>query len=208
LERIRYRSNYNIYWGLNGTLRSWQIDEELETDLKNKISLEVNHTQEYKLYEKEFRNHRTELTLGYNTREWQSAKIEYSFGRNFDLDFRLWEGKLNYKLSQDFSLEYSLTRLVYEPDPEGENTWIHVVRATNYFTKDLFLKIFYQINSAIDKKNIQVLFVYRFQPPFGLIQLAYQKFGLIQLAYQKGTARFGERGTQGHTLFLKVAYMF
>jgi hypothetical protein len=43
-----------------------------------------------------------------------------------------------------------------------------------------------------------VLFVYRFQPPFGL----------IQLAYQKGTARFGEAGTQGHTLFFKIAYMF
>ena len=198
LERLRYRSNYNIYWGLNGTLRSWQIDEELEMDLQNKVSIEVSHTQEYKLYEKGFRNHRTQLELGYNTREWQSAEITYSFGRNFDLDFRLWEVEFNYKLSQDFSLEYSLTRLVYEPDPEKESTWIHVIRATNYFTKDLFLKVFYQINSAIDKKNIQVLFVYRFQPPFGL----------IQLAYQKGTARFGERGTQGHTLFLKIAYMF
>lgn len=198
LDRLRYSSNYNIYWGLNGTLRSWQIDEELETDLQNKISLEINHTQEYKLYEKEFRNRRTKLTLGYNTREWQSVEIEYSFGRNYDLDFRLWQGKLNYKLTRDLALEYSLTRLIYTPDPEHKGTWIHVIRATNYFTKDLFLKIFYQINSAIDKKNIQVLFVYRFQPPFGL----------IQLAYQKGTARFGERGTQGHTLFLKIAYMF
>ena len=27
LERISYGSNYNIYWGLNGTLRSWQIDQ-------------------------------------------------------------------------------------------------------------------------------------------------------------------------------------
>ena len=51
---------------------------------------------------------------------------------------------------------------------------------------------------GIDKENIQVLFVYRFQPPFGL----------IQLVYQKGTAAFGEAGTQGHTLFLKVAYVF
>jgi hypothetical protein len=32
--------------------------------------------------------------------------------------------------------------------------------------------------------------------------------GFIQLAYQKGTARFGERGTQDHTLFLKLTYMF
>jgi len=198
LDRIAYESNYNIYWGIDGTLRSWQIDEGLTFDLKNKFSFEAQHHEEYKLYEKDFRNRETELTLGYNTREWQSAEATYSFGRNFDLDFRLVEGKLNYKITRDFALEYGLTRIVFNPDPENESTWIHVIRATNYFTKDLFLKLFYQVNSSIDKKNIQVLFVYRFQPPFGL----------VQLAYQKGTARFGERGTQGNTLFFKIAYMF
>ena len=202
-DRIEYNSNYNIYWGLDRDLRSWQIDQELSLDLQNKFSFNIEHTSEYKAqdderFEKDFRNYETEFELGYNTREWQHAKISYGFGRNFDLDFKLVEGGLNYKLSQDFSLQYSLTRLIFEPDPEGETTWIHVIRATNYFTNDLFVKVFYQINSAIDKKNIQVLFVYRFQPPFGS----------IQLAYQKGTARFGEKGTQGHTLFLKIAYMF
>jgi hypothetical protein len=91
--------------------------------------------------------------------------------------------------------------LKYDPDPDPENKesrWIHVIRATNYFTNDLFIKLFFQTNSAIKKENIQVVFVYRFQPPFGL----------IQLAYQKGTAEFGEVGAQGDTLFLKIAYMF
>lgn len=197
-DRIAYESNYNIYWGTDGTLRSWQIDEGLTFDLKNKLSLEAQHHEEYKLFEKDFRNRETDLTLGYNTREWQSAEVTYSFGKNFDSEFRLVEGTLNYKLTPDCALEYALTRLVFDPDPEKESTWIHVIRATNYFTKDLFLKVFYQINSSIDKKNIQVLFVYRFQPPFGL----------VQLAYQKGTARFGEKGNQGHTLFFKIAYMF
>ena len=197
-ERIQYGSNYNIYWGMDWTLRSWKIDQTLEFDLKNKFTLEVDHTQEYKLYEKEFRNHQTALGLGYNTREWQSAEIAYEFGRNFDLDFHLIEGRFNYKITEDFSVQYALERVIFDPDPEGESTWIHVFRATNYFTNDLFIKLFYQINSTIDKKNIQVLFVYRFQPPFGF----------IQLAYQKGTARFGERGNQGHTLFIKLAYMF
>ncbi|NIM59849.1 MAG: hypothetical protein GTO16_13055 [Candidatus Aminicenantes bacterium] len=202
-DRVEYNSNYNIYWGLDRNLRSWQIDQELSLDLQNKFSLDIELTSEYKaqddeLFEKDFRNHETEFELGYNTREWQHATISYGFGRNFDSDFQLIEGGFNYKLTRDFSLQYSLTRLIFEPDPEGETTWIHVIRATNYFTNDLFVKVFYQINSAIDKKNIQVLFVYRFQPPFGS----------IQLAYQKGTARFGEKGTQGHTLFLKIAYMF
>ena len=174
------------------------MDQGLSLDLRNKLSLEVQHSEEYKLYEKDFRNRQTELALGYNTREWQSAEVAWSFGRNYDLDFHLVEGRLNYKLSEAFSLEYGLTSLRFEPDPERESTWIHVVRATNHFAKDLFLKVFYQVHTAIDKRNVQVLFVYRFQPPFGL----------IQLAYQKGTARFGERGSQGHTLFVKAAFVF
>ena len=202
-ERIKYDSNYNIYWGLDGNLRSYKIDQELSFDLKNKFSLDIEHTQEFKgqddeFFEKDFRNHQTAFELGYNTREWQQTTIAYEFGKNFGLDFYLIEGSLNYKITQDISFQYSLERVVFDPDPEEESTWIHVFRATNYFTKDLFIKVFYQIHSAIEKKNIQLLFVYRFQPPFGF----------IQLAYQKGTARFGVKGTQGHTLFLKLAYMF
>ncbi|MGZ5424464.1 MAG: DUF5916 domain-containing protein, partial [Candidatus Aminicenantales bacterium] len=40
LERISYGSNYNIYWGLEGTLRSWEVDEGLSFDFKNKLSLQ------------------------------------------------------------------------------------------------------------------------------------------------------------------------
>jgi len=87
---------------------------------------------------------------------------------------------------------------MYDPDPEDESTWIHVLRSDYYFTNDLFIKLFYQVNTSIDKKNIQVVFVYRFQPPFGF----------VQLAYQRGTGEFGEKGTQGHTLFFKVTYVF
>lgn len=197
-ECIEYDSNYNIYWGLDGTLRSWQIDQEVGFDLKNKFSLVVEHHEEYKLYEKDFRNRESVLEVGYNTREWQSAQVAYSFGRNFDLDFHLWEGSVNFKLTRDLSISYMLERVVFDPDPENESTWIHVIRATNYFTNDLFLKLFYQVNTVIDKSNIQILFVYRFQPPFGS----------IQIAYQKGTGEFGEKGIQDHTLFLKFACMF
>jgi len=197
-DRIEYNSNYNIYWGMDGTLRSWKIDQELNFDLQNKFSFEVEHHQEYKLYEKDFRNYQTEFELGYNTREWQSARISYGYGRNFGLDFHLVEGNLNYNITKELSIQYSLIRLKYEPDPGNESTWIHVIRATNYFTPDLFIKAFFQLNSAIEKENIQVIVVYRFQPPFGS----------VQLAYQKGTAEFGEKGTQGHTLFLKIGYVF
>jgi hypothetical protein len=198
LERIDYESNYNVYWGLDGTLRSWKIDQEIGFDLKNKLSVTVEHHEEFKLFEKKFRNRQSELELGYNTREWQSASLAYSFGRNFDRDFHLIEGGANFKLTEDLSVSYGLERVMFDPDFENESTWIHVIRATNYFTNDLFFKLFYQVNSSIDKQNVQILFVYRFQPPFGS----------IQLAYQKGTGEFGEKGAQGHTLFLKFAYMF
>jgi hypothetical protein len=95
-------------------------------------------------------------------------------------------------------LQYDLSKLTYSPDPNGESTWIHVFLVNQFFTNDIYVKLFYQINTAIDKRNVQAVFVYRFQPPFGS----------FQVAYQKGTGRFGEAGTQGHTLFLKLAYVF
>ncbi|MCK4819026.1 hypothetical protein KA005_24850, partial [bacterium] len=197
-ERIEYSSNYNIYWGMDKSLRSWDVFQSLTFDLQNKFSFKFRHNQEYKLYEKEFRNYSSILELGYNTREWESVNLSYQFGRNFDSEFYLLTGLLKQKVTKDISFEYSLTRLALSPDPENESTWIHVIRTTQSFTTDLFLKLFYQINTAIEKRNIQVVFVYRFQPPFGF----------IQLAYQRGSTKFGIKGDEGHTLFLKLAYVF
>lgn len=63
-----------------------------------------------------------------------------------------------------------------------------------FFTPDLFLRVYLQTNSAIARRNVQAVFVYRYRPPFGI----------IQVAYQRGTAEFGRRSDQGHTLFLKL----
>jgi hypothetical protein len=198
IERIFYFSNYNIYWSTReNILRSWQIDQELGFDFTNKLSFEIDYTREFKHYEKDFHNHQVGFELGYNTREWQSAWINYEFGKNFDSDYVLFGGSVNFKLSKKFSIEYQLNRLYLDPDPEQESTWLHVLRLNHYFTKDLFIKVFFQSNSVIDKENIQAVFVYRFQPPFGT----------IQLAYQRGTGRFGEKGLQGDTIFLKFSYV-
>ncbi len=195
VERIAYSSNYNIYWGIKGPLRSWQVDQGLDIDLRNRFSLEVAHTEEYKLYEKDFRNRQSTVEVGYNMREWQMARLSYSFGRSFDSDFRLWAAGLNRKLGDKFSAEYDLSRLALDPDPEGETTWIHVLRLNYFFTKDLFLKLFTQLNSSIGKKNIQLVLVWRFRPPFGL----------LQLAYQQGSIRFGQVGQMRPAIFLKLA---
>ncbi len=73
-----------------------------------------------------------------------------------------------------------------------------MIRANQFFTKDLFLRVFFQTNSAIDRRNLQAVFVWRYQPPFGT----------IQVAYQRGTAAFGQRSDQGNTLFLKATTVF
>ncbi len=199
LDRITYDSNYNIYWSTQGgILRSWQIDQEVGFDLSNKFSLNFEYTREFKRYEKDFDNYRTEIEVGYNTREWQSVLFKYETGRSFDADYRLFGGVVRFKIGNRSTVQYELDRLKLEPDPENESTWLHVLRLNYYFTKDLFLKFFYQGNSVIDKENIQAVFVYRFQPPFGT----------FQLAYQKGTGRFGEKGSQGDTLFVKLSYVF
>lgn len=199
VERIRYDSNYNAYWAQKtGTLRSWQIDEGVAIDLRNRLSAEVDYTEEFKLFEKEFRNRQLGFTLGYNTREYQSVSGGYEFGRNFDADYSLWRATARRKLSDETSAEYELQRLRFDPDPDGRGTWIHVVRGSHFFTKDLFLRVFYQTNSAIDRRNLQATFVYRYLPPFGT----------LQAVYQRGTAEFGQPSDQGHTLFVKATTVF
>ena len=73
-----------------------------------------------------------------------------------------------------------------------------MIRANQFFTNDLYLQLFFQTNSAIDRRNAQAVFVYRYKPPFGT----------IQLAFQRGKAEFGERSDQGNTLFFKVTAVF
>jgi len=203
LERLGYSSNYNWYWGQEGTLRSWKIDETLDADFRNRWSARVAHTEEFKgeylpRFERDFRNRSTSLRMGYNTREYQSLSATYRFGRNFDADFQLVSGSARYKPTTQSALEYELQRLVLDPDPDDDTTWIHVVKANQFFTNDLYLQLFFQTNSAIDRRNVQAVFVYRYKPPFGT----------IQLAFQRGKAEFGERSDQGNTLFLKVTGVF
>ena len=74
LERIQYGSNYNIYWGQPGTLRSWQVDESADVEFRNRWSTGVVFREEFKRFEKDFRNRQIGLTAGYNTRTYQSVR--------------------------------------------------------------------------------------------------------------------------------------
>ena len=197
-EQIRASSNYNIYWGQTGVLRGWRANESVNVEYRNRFSTGMTWAEEFKLFEKEFRNRQVGLNVGYNTREYESVRTGVEFGHNFDADFVLWTASARHKVTSALSAEYSLERLALDPDPDKQGTWIHVLRTDQFFTKDLFLRLFFQTNTAIDRKNVQAVFVYRYLPPFGT----------IQVAYQRGTAAFGERSTQGNTLFLKATTVF
>jgi len=197
-EQVKHDSNYNIYWGQTGVLRSWKVDERMAFEFRNRMSSEVSWTEEFKQFEKDFRNRQVGVNIGYNTREYQSLETGVQVGRNFEADFLLWTAGARYKVTSALSAEYSLERLELDPDPGQQSTWIHVVRANQFFTKDLFLRLFFQTNSVIERQNVQAVFVYRYLPPFGT----------IQVAYQRGTAAFGERSTQGNTLFVKATTVF
>jgi len=75
---------------------------------------------------------------------------------------------------------------------------IHVFETNYSFNPDLFVKLFVQTNSAIDKENVQVLWVWRFEPPFGS----------LQVAYQRGTAVQGQQSQQGDSFFTKLSWEF
>jgi hypothetical protein len=197
-DRFRYNSNYNIYWSQTGLLRSWQIDQSVDLEFRNRVNFQLAYSEEFKRFEEDFRNRSMRVQLGYNTREFQSATAGLQVGKNFNADFRLWTASAGYKITPELSVEYELQRLVLDPDPDQGTTWIHVVRANQFFTKDFYLRLFLQTNSAIDRRNVQAVFVYRYNPPFGT----------IQLAYQRGTAEFGEQSAQGNTLFLKMTALF
>ena len=198
VERIEFSSNYNQYWSQKEILRSWESDSELSITLMSKWEMELSHNEEFKRYEKDFRNREAGLSIGYDTRTGRSFNISYGIGRNYDNDMKLLEGEVQFKISDAWNVQYGLTKLWMTPDLENESTWIHVVRSNYYFNKDLFLKLFFQTNTVIDKKNVQVLFIWRFLPPFGS----------LQIAYQRGTSRFGTKSDQGNTLFTKLAWVF
>ena len=220
LERIRYRSNYNIYWGMDGTMRSWQIDEGLFFDLKNKkFTLSVLHTLEYKLNEyflepdllyvpsrkgwvklhtKDFRNFQTRFNSSYYGGERMQFSLFLSFGRNYGSMFNMFGVSKKVEITRTIFSEYDFYRIRYLSESRYNSTYIHVVKLTIHMSENLFWKVFFQSNSGIDKSNFQVVGTYVFKPPFGS----------IQLIYQKGSPDFGVIGTPGQSIFLKFVYTF
>jgi hypothetical protein len=198
VEKLRAGVNYNRFYGHDGVLRSYETDLSAAINFTNRWSLQLDYEDSFERFEEDFYNQITELEFGYDNREGRAFEIGVGQGKNFGDDLWLYQGEMTFKISDAWNLGYEVTYLDLEPDLEQRSTWIHVLRTTYYFTNNLYTKLFAQTNSAIDKENIQLLTVWRIFPPFGS----------LQVAYQRGTSDLGEESSQGNTLFLKLAWVF
>ena len=197
-EKIKGEVNYNRYTGQEGVLRSEETDAEFRFVFSSRWEVELEYVDEFRLEEIEFDNSIASVKVGYDNRAGRSIFVGVGTGTNFGSDLKLATLELQYRLSKAWELSYEVTWLELDPDPEMESTWIHVLRSSYYFTNDLFVSLFVQTNSVISKENVQLLGVWRFKPPFGS----------LQLAYQRGTSEFGEPSEQGDTLFTKLSWVF
>ena len=198
VERIQPRVNYNRFYSHEDVLRSWVLDAEIEVTFRNGWEIEFEHIDEFKLFEKEFRNDRTIVEVSWDSRDGREIYASYGEGYNFDNDLALYSAGMRWSFGDRWRLSYDFTRLELEPDLEQESTTIHVFEALYSFHADMYARLFVQTNTAIDKDNIQALWVWRFMPPFGS----------LQLAYQTGTSEQGQVSEQPDTFFAKLSWVF
>ena len=196
-EYIQVVSDNNIFWSQKGVLRSWYLTEYINFYFRNKFNLTYSYNNEYKLDEKEYYNHKHSVSLGYNTDEWSNARLKYTVGKNFDCDFYLLTGDVSFKVSDKFSMEFSSNYVNFSPDTTNSTTLINVISAQYYFTKDLWVKVFAQNSTNIERIYVYGLFGWRFKPPFGAIYLIYTR-DQEQIP--------SENKQQADILFLKLTY--
>ena len=200
IEYVRYSSNYNCFWAkTGGTLRSWEIVQELEVYLINKFSGAVHFIRDYQLFEKGFHNYDLFLEAGYNTEEWSATEVSYQSGRNFDLDYRMVTGETRFKIHDKFSIEYELRKLHFHPDPDNESTWLNIATFNYQFTPDLFVRLFTQHRSENNRVYVYGLFGWRFKLPNSAIYFVYTRDDFDQPELSR---------TRNEIFFLKLAYDF
>jgi len=226
IRSLNYNSNYNIYWGTEGTLRSWQIDEALSMYLRNNWYFTVHYSREYKLNENirgpilvnlygeadlgwyipvlrhfdDFNNFRLRLLSGWDNQEGSRFSLEYTMGEHFDLEFQMMKISKSLSISRTLNLAADFYSINYEgnTDPNFQRNTIFVIKAKQYLTPEIFLRVYLQSNSVLHKKNILAQCVYQFKPPLGT----------VQLAYIKGDPSFGEIGTEHDRILIKITYGF
>ncbi|MBU4253611.1 MAG: hypothetical protein KJ727_03295, partial [Acidobacteria bacterium] len=198
--------------GTDGTLRSWQVDQGLVMETVNRFSIGVYHREEFKLYEKEFRNKQTRMLLGFNLKEeWQKVLLMVSFGNNFDASYDMIEIVKRLKPTEDFIIEYHLTRLKYSRQaknmPHARSGWIHNLRMVVHMSAKVTGKIYFQYNTktrvAQGAKQANKRFSLQAFLDFLLSDSLF-----LQLGTRNTTTEFGLERPDGPTAFCRVQYIF
>ncbi len=205
IEEITPSVNYNQYWSLKGPIRSWDLDNSLTLTFFKKWQLDLGYNEEYKLFEKPFRNRVYSTEAQYDNKKGNIFGFTFETGRNFDRDFDSYGAEVTLKLTRGWNITYEMQRVSFNPDPENDGTIIHNVRSTYYLNKDLYLKVFYQSRDVLAgsalpgeaRETLQCIFVWRVLPPFGQ----------IQLAYLDGPSRVTEASGRSRTLFAKISWV-
>ncbi len=190
----------NIFWSTRGELRSWYITEYVRLYLQNRWSFDFSYNNEFKLYDKKYYNHKYAGEVGYNTDEWSSAFVNYSWGRNYDRDFYLITGGAKVRPVERLSVSYSFNKLKFSPDPDQNSTFINILTLDYNFTRDLWIRLLVQNNSSNERFYYYGLFGWRFKPPFGALYLIYTS--------DRYSLPMAEEELQSDILFLKLSYNF
>jgi len=206
--------NYNRYWSQTDYLRSWALDADIEIEYMKMYSLELAYETDFKAeyapyFEKNFLNHAWSIDLGFDNNQGLSAGVEYQRGKNYDSEMEVIEGSLELKIIKGWNLSYQAEKTWLKPGDTEDNSWIHYIRTSYYVNNDLFIKLFYQNkyslysfwkdpNFNLLRKTFQLVLVWRFLPPFGS----------LQLAYQEGTTRYTEEKGRNSTFFTKFSWVF
>ncbi len=205
IEDITPSVNYNQYWSLKGVIRSWELDNSLTATIYKKWMLDLGYTEEYKLFEKGYRNAVRSAGLKYDNKKGNIFGFNFQNGRNFDRDFDSYGAEVTLKLIKGWNLTYELKRVAFNPDPKNDGTIIHNIRSTYYLNKDLYFKVFYQSRDVLAassdfaerRETLQCIFVWRVLPPFGQ----------VQVAYLDGPATVTEASDRSRTLFVKISWV-
>ncbi|MFO7889376.1 MAG: DUF5916 domain-containing protein [bacterium] len=213
-DSVQPSINYNQYWSQNDYLRSWALDADIEIEYLKMYSLEFIYEADFKAeyapyFEKNFRNHAWGIDLGFDNNQGFSASLEYKRGKNYDSEMEVIEGGLELKILQGWNVTYQAEKTWLNPGDAENNSWIHHLRTSYYVNNDLYVKLFYQNRYELYsfwknpdfnllRKTFQLVIVWRFLPPFGS----------LQLAYQEGTIRYTEEKGQNSTFFTKLSWVF
>lgn len=191
-------TNFNIFYSRSGTLRSWNSTTSTRLYLENRFSIDLKYNNEYKLFDKDYYNHKYGVTLGYNTDEWSSVEVDFQTGRNFDRDFYLLSWKASAKVFKNVSIEYTGNYLSFNPDTTNASTVINVLSINYYMTKDFWVRVFVQNKTNIERIYVYGLIGWRFKPPFGAVYLIYSKDDMLYYPENKNYSQ--------DIIFLKFTY--